>query len=124
MNIYEPIFAFIIFTILDVLFITLNSNSFMTQIKDVQKSPMGSINKIGALGAYFFLFLGLYWFILREGRSPVDAGILGAIINGTYEFTNYTFLKDWHISTVIKDTIWGFILWFGTTWITYRIFSK
>jgi len=124
MNLYEPIFAFFIFTCLDIAFITFNNDSFMKQIKDVQKSPMNSINKMGALGAYICLFVGLYWFILREHRSPIDAGILGIIINGTYEFTNYTFLSNWKIDTVIKDTLWGFFLWFGTTWITYQIFPK
>ena len=124
MNFYESIFALFIFTCLDIVFINLNGSSFMKQIKDVQKSPMGSINIIGAVGAYICLFIGLYWFILRERRSPLEAGILGAVINGTYEFTNYTFLKDWHIETVIKDTLWGFILWYVTTWITYRLFTK
>ena len=124
MNVYEPITAFIIFTFLDIAFITVNNISFMKQIKDVQKGSMDSINKIGALGAYICLFVGLYWFILRERRSPIDAGILGIVINGTYEFTNYTFLKDWKIDTVIKDTIWGFFLWYGTTWATYQIFPK
>lgn len=124
MNVYEPITAFVIFTFLDIAFITVNNISFMKQIKDVQKGSMDSINKIGALGAYICLFVGLYWFILRERRSPIDAGILGIVINGTYEFTNYTFLKDWKIDTVIKDTIWGFFLWYGTTWATYQIFPK
>ena len=96
----------------------------MKQIEDVQKSPLKKFNIIGALGAYICLFIGLYWFILREHRSPLEAGILGGIINGTYEFTNYTFLDKWHINTVIKDTLWGFILWSMTIWITYQVFPK
>ena len=124
MNLYELLFAFTIFTGLDVAFISINGNSFMKQIEDVQKSPMKSINKLGALGAYICLFIGIYWFILRERRSPIEAGILGGVINGTFEFTNYTFLEKWHIGTVIKDTIWGFVLWSLTIWITYQVFPK
>lgn len=124
MNLYEVLFAFIIFTGLDVAFISLNSVSFMKQIEDVQKSPTKSLNTIGALGAYICLFVGIYWFILREHRSPIEAGILGGVINGTYEFTNYAFLANWHIETVIKDILWGFILWSSTIWITYQVFPK
>jgi uncharacterized membrane protein len=124
MKLYAILFALFIFTGLDIIFINLNGTSFMTQIKDVQKSPMKSMNIVGSIGAYICLFLGLYWFILREHRSPIEAGILGGVINGTYEFTNYTFFNEWHIETVIKDTVWGCILWSMTTWLTYLIFPK
>jgi len=124
MNLYELLFVFIIFTGLDVAFISINSGSFMKQIEDVQKSPIKSFNKIGAIGAYICLFIALYWFILREHKSPLEAGILGGVINGTYECTNYTFLANWHIETVIKDIVWGFILWSATIWLTYQVFPK
>lgn len=122
-TIWEIIFAFIVFSILDIAFISLNMGSFNQQMKDVQGSS-NSLKIGGAVSAYILLFFGLYWFILREQRSYIDAAILGGVINGVYETTNYTFLKNWHLDTVIKDTLWGSVLWGFTVWITYFIFEK
>lgn len=123
MNFLKISFAFIIFTVLDIAFISMNMDSFQKQFVEIQGTD--SNPKIsGAILAYILLFFGLYWFILREHRSAVDAAILGGVINGVYETTNYTFFKKWQVITVIKDTIWGAVLWGLTTWTTYHVFQK
>ena len=47
--------------------------------------------------------------------------ILGAVIYGVYEGTSYALLKNWKISTVIVDTLWGGVLFGLTTFVTYYI---
>jgi len=123
MNYLPIIFAFFLFLLFDIIFLYINGKSFQLQIIDVQRVSL-QMNYIGALGAYILLFFGLYWFILKNRRPILDAVLLGGIINGTYEFTNYATFKKWHIETVIKDIVWGGTLWGLVTLITYKVFPS
>ena len=64
---------------------------------------------------------------LRDGAPVIlPAAILGAMAYGTYEFTSYAIMRDWHWSMVVTDTIWGATLtalsaWAGVT-ITRMVF--
>ena len=57
-----------------------------------------------------------------KSDSPVlvPAAIIGAMAYGTYEFTSYSILRDWDISMVATDVLWGtaltaFAAWAGVT---------
>jgi uncharacterized membrane protein len=51
------------------------------------------------------------WPALKTGSALwVPAAIIGAMAYGTFEFTSYAILKNWHISMVITDVIWGTVL--------------
>jgi uncharacterized membrane protein len=52
-----------------------------------------------------FLIFGLNYFIINDKKSVLDAFILGIIIYGVYETTNYSLLKKWPLTVVIVDTI-------------------
>ena len=71
-----------------------------------------------AIFTYACIAAVLYVFILREKRTPLEAFVLGFTTYGIYEGTNYTFFKDWSLSLVVMDTLWGGILFALTTWIT------
>ncbi len=50
----------------------------------------------------------------------VPAAIIGAMAYGTYEFTSYAVMRDWHPSMVATDVLWGTVLtgfsaWAGVT---------
>ena len=102
---------------LDAGFIMMASKHFNSQITLVQKSSL-TLNMFGAIGCYLFLIFVLYHFIIKKNASILDAFLLGASIYGVYEFTNYSTLKDWKITTVAMDTLWGGILFATTTYIT------
>lgn len=57
------------------------------------------------------------WPALRDG-TPVllPAAILGAMAYGTYEFTSYAVMKDWHWTMVATDTAWGTVLTAVSAW--------
>jgi uncharacterized membrane protein len=68
------------------------------------------------------------WPALKTGAPLwVPAAIIGAMAYGTYEFTSYAIMKDWHISMVITDVTWGTILTALSAWgglaITRAIFG-
>ena len=48
---------------------------------------------------------------LPNGRS------LSAMAYGTYEFTSYAIMKDWHWQMVATDVIWGTVLTAVSAWV-------
>jgi uncharacterized membrane protein len=89
---------------------------FTNQIQRVQGSPM-KVNLLGAAICYVFLVAGINYFIIKPRKSVTDAFLLGIVIYGVYETTNYALFKDWSIFTVIIDTLWGGTLFAITTYI-------
>ena len=77
------------------------------------------VNIFSAIITYIILIYGLNYFIISKNKSVYDAFILGIIIYGVYETTNYAIFKNWSIKSVILDTIWGGILLALTTKIIY-----
>jgi uncharacterized membrane protein len=89
---------------------------FDNQIKSIQGSPI-KMNYLGGALCYILLIVGINYFIIKPRRSVSDAFLLGIIIYGVYETTNYALLKNWSILTVILDTLWGGLLFAATTYI-------
>ena len=112
-------FLFLISAILIITidYIYLNSirDFFSRQIQDVQGSKM-KLNYLGAALCYLFLITGINYFIIKPRKSVSDAFLLGIVIYGVYETTNYALFKNWSIWTVIIDTLWGGILFASTTY--------
>ena len=50
--------------------------------------------------------------------------LLGAIIYGVYATTNYALINNWEPKIALIDTIWGGILFYLTTYISYYISNK
>ena len=54
---------------------------------------------------------------LKTGAPVViPAAIIGAMAYGTYEFTSYAIMRDWHWSMVAADTTWGAVLTALAAW--------
>lgn len=106
----------ILFVLLDSIYLNLIKNYFMNQIKSVQNSPI-KLNFVAALICYMFLITGLNYFIIGPKKSVRDAFLLGIVIYGVYETTNWALFKNWSVLTVIMDTLWGGILFALVTWI-------
>ena len=110
----------VILLVLDAIFLFTMSNVFTSQIQSVQGSTL-QFRALGAVICYALLIYGLYYFILRTHRPIWEAFLLGFIIYGIYETTNYATLKKWKLMTMIIDTTWGGILLALTTYITYKL---
>ena len=104
----------IVIFIIDILFITyIFSHEYKPLIKSVQKSKL-EVNYIAAFITYVIMIVGIYYFIVKDKRSILDAVILGMVIYGVFAGTNYSLLKNWTFKVAVIDTIWGGIL-FGLT---------
>lgn len=105
----------IIFISLDSIYLNLIKDYFQKQIQQVQGSNI-QINFLGAAICYLFLIVGINYFIIKPRKSVKDAFLLGLVIYGVYETTNYALFKKWSILTVIMDTLWGGTLFALTTY--------
>jgi uncharacterized membrane protein len=106
----------IVLTLIDFIYLRIIKDFFSNQVKNVQGSPV-KINYLGAALCYIFLIVGINYFIIKPRKSVSDAFLLGIIIYGVYETTNYALFKNWSILTVIIDTLWGGLLFASTTYI-------
>lgn len=114
MNIFLKILLLVF--LIDAIFIYNIKDRFNKQILAVQGSNI-SINYLGTILSYVFIVLQLYWFIIKDDKSVLDAFILGLSLYGVYEFTNLALLKNWSIETALIDTVWGGCLFAITTYL-------
>ena len=106
----------IVFISIDFIYLNLLHGYFNKQIKLVQGSEI-KMNFLGVGLCYIFLIAGINYFIIKPHKSVSEAFLLGIIIYGVYETTNYALFKNWSILTVIIDTLWGGLLFASTTYI-------
>jgi uncharacterized membrane protein len=105
---------------LDFVYLSIFSNFFNNLVRSIQGSPI-KFNLLGAILCYMLLIFGLNYFIIDAKKSPTDAFLLGLVIYGVYETTNYAILAKWSAKAVALDTLWGGILMALTTKLTYLL---
>ena len=106
----------IVFIAIDSVYLNIMKGYFQKQVQNVQGSAL-QINFLGAAICYVFLIIGINYFIIKPHKSIQEAFLLGLVIYGVYETTNYALLKKWSLLTVFMDTLWGGILFALTTYI-------
>ena len=105
---------------LDFVYLSVMKGYFMNQVKNVQGSAL-KLNYFGAAICYIFLVAGLNYFIIKPRKSVSDAFLLGLVIYGVYETTNYALFSNWSIVSVIIDTLWGGLLFASTTYVVEKL---
>lgn len=107
---------------IDAVYLTSISGYFNKQIRAIQNAPI-KLDMVATAVCYAFLVFGIYYFVIREKRSALDAFFLGAVIYMVYEATNKAILKDWKWMTVALDGVWGGILFAIVTFLSYKVFA-
>jgi len=121
MHFIKPILiSSVLFLVFDIAFLSLNKEMFSQMVTKIQRFSM-KINYFSAIVCYFFLLFVLYYFILREKKTPFEAFLLGLCVYGVFETTNASIFKNWDIRIVLMDTLWGGVLFFLTTYFTYLL---
>jgi uncharacterized membrane protein len=106
----------IILISIDFIYLNIIKKYFERQIQIIQSSSL-KINYLGVAFCYIFIITGLNYFIIKPHKSVRDAFLLGVVIYGIFETTNYALFKNWSLLTVIIDTLWGGLLFASTTYI-------
>lgn len=93
---------------------------FNPMIKNIQGEKI-RLNPYGAIVVYILMLIVLYKFIILERRPAKDAFLLGFCIYGIFDFTNVAILKKYKYIPAIVDMIWGGVLFYITTLVTYKL---
>ena len=112
----------VIMILLDSIYLSMSKNYFARQIQSIQGKQM-RVLMLPVIITYCILVFGLYYFIIKQRRSLVDAALLGFVIYGVYEFTNKSIITDWLYLTTFIDVTWGTILFVLTTYL-YNVLNK
>ena len=110
----------IVLIILDSVYLHLMTGYFKRQVMAVQGSPL-QLNLVGAALCYVFIIFGLNYFIIKNRKSVKDAFLLGIVVYAIFELTNLALFKNWHVLSVLIDTLWGGVLFGLTTAIVYKL---
>ena len=110
-----------VFLILDAVML----NLFMKPLFEARIGGIMAENlRLGAAAAFYLAYVGALLYLvslpaLRAG-DPTQALLAGAVLGfaayGTYEFTSYAILRDWHWSMVAADVTWGTVLTAVSAW--------
>jgi uncharacterized membrane protein len=117
----EYIKTFVTLLVVDSVYLWSTGEIFGAMVKKIQNESM-SIRYGSAFIVYALLSIGLVHFIVKPGRSLVDAAILGAVIYGVFDFTNYALFRNYGLPVAIMDTVWGSVLMALTAYIYRSIF--
>lgn len=120
MNIKSLIISGVILFLIDMVYISSVSKKYGIMIQNIQGTKMKT-KMIPAGISYLFLILGVYYFIIRQNKKPLDAFYLGVVVYGVYNATAYALIDNWDKKIAVVDTIWGGLLFFLTTLIFQKI---
>ncbi len=102
------------FFLIDMLWLGVIAKDFY---QDKLVSFLGPVNWVAAGIFYLIFIVGILIFAVApalESQSLMKAIVLGALFGffayATYDFTNLATLKDWPLSIVIVDVVWGAVL--------------
>ena len=93
---------------------------FDKTVAAIQNSSL-VVNIAPAIFTYILMAILLKYFIISVNKSAFDAFILGFCTYGIFDFTNMAIFKRYNLKTAITDTLWGAILFFSVTTITYYL---
>ena len=89
---------------------------------------LGDVNWLAAIIFYLIFLAGLTFFATYPAvleNKLINAVFYGAFFGfvtyATYELTNFALLKDWPLSIVFVDIVWGTVLGAGVAGITFYL---
>ena len=113
--------SFIIMLVIDSIYLTfIGGPSFKAMLYDIQNEKM-KIKIHSTLIVYLLMMFLLNKFIINEKKSPFDAFILGSCVYGVFDFTNYAIFNNYTLFISIIDTLWGGILFYSVTYLSYKL---
>lgn len=108
-----------VFLILDAIMLTLVMKPLFTRhIGPLLAEPI----RLAPAALYYLAYIaGLTYLVtlpaIKTGAPLViPALIIGLMAYGTYEFTSWAVMRDWHWSMVATDVIWGGVLTAVSAW--------
>ena len=101
-----------IFLVIDLpMILYINRDMYEITFKKInkKKNPKGLRVYISAVIAYMLLAFGIYYFSVKQHNS-FNGLILGLVIYGVYNYTNYATIRKYSLNQTLIDTAWGTVL--------------
>ena len=117
--------------ILDGLWLGVIANQFyFTNLRSLVRAKGDSfdVNYVAAGAVYVLMVFGFMLFVAPSLQkwnyleTIINAGLLGLVIYGVYDFTNLATLRDWSVLVTFVDMLWGSFL-FATTAVVVKVAS-
>ena len=109
----------VVFLVLDAIMLTLVMKPLFTRhIGPLMADPL----RLAPAAAFYLAYVGGLLYLvslpaLRSGGAVLlPAFILGLMAYGTYEFTSWAIMRDWHWTMVATDVTWGGVLTAVSAW--------
>ncbi|MBM3228341.1 DUF2177 family protein [Candidatus Pacearchaeota archaeon] len=107
----ELILGFFLFILLDFIFLGIFAKKLYK--KELGKLMKKKINYGLSLLVYALLSLGIFFFVLREGKILeifLRGCIFGLVVYGVYDLTNYVTLANYSFKITLIDILWGILV--------------
>lgn len=132
MNIQTFIYLYLIsvpvFFVVDMLWLGFFAKNFyQTKLGHL----LGEVNWPAAITFYLLFLLGLTFFATYGAvvagvwhKAALYGALFGFFTYTTYDLTNLATLRDWPLSVVVVDILWGTLLGAAVATFTFFIFSS
>tara|TARA_B100001027_G_C16149455_1_gene277384 strand:+ start:33 stop:437 length:405 start_codon:yes stop_codon:yes gene_type:complete len=115
----EYLLISLIFVAVDSVYLGLAKNYFDNQVKLIQGSSI-KLNIPATIACYIFLTVGIYYFVVQKNLSYLESFALGIFVYGVFDTTTMAIFKNWKLTSVVMDTLWG-----GTLFVLVKfLFDK
>jgi len=108
-----------VFLVADAVMLTLAMKPlFSRHIGHLMAEPIRMAPAVAFYAAYVagVIYLVSWPALTQNAPLLVPAAVIGFLAYGTYEFTSYAVMRDWHWSMVLADTAWGTVLTAFSAW--------
>lgn len=117
-----------LFCITAAVFLTLDALMLKFVMKPLFLRHLGSLMadspRFGPVVAFYLAYVAAVLYLVSlpalRAAAPQQALLSGAVLGfaayGTYEFTSYAILRDWHVSMLAADVLWGSALTAFSAW--------
>lgn len=100
--------------ILDSLYLRTVSGVWNKMVSNIQGSHL-NVRVTSAIAVYVLMSFALFYFIIAPKRSVHDAALLGLVIYGVFDLTNYAIFNKYSLIPALLDMAWGSFLFAAST---------
>lgn len=118
--------ALVLFFLVDMVWLGWLARDFYQRQLGQWMAPQ--VNWTAAVIFYLLFVAGMVYFAIlpamQDGggsRALLNGAFFGLVTYATYELTNLATLRDWPLTAVLVDMLWGAVLCAIVSWGTWRI---
>ena len=125
------VLALLVYTVIDVLYITWQKPLYAGAVQKVQGAMMGPVPLYFAVLAYLSILVGFLFLVAPQitketsyTKSAVVGAAFGVTIYGTFAFTNASMFQNYRGRVIWQDFLWGTSLSIVTALLYKTILTK